>query len=69
MSCNASSMPADNLAYVPERARFNRRAGSVFANSNQDGLSALTAAIYQQLQQPLDQQTLPIRSSPAAGGN
>ena len=39
------------LPYVPERALFNRRAGSVFANSNQDGepFQLSTAAIYQQL--------------------
>ncbi|PLP00311.1 nucleoside deaminase, partial [Klebsiella pneumoniae] len=41
-----------------------------FANSNQDGepFQLSTAAIYQQLQQPLTQQTLPIHHRPQPEG-
>lgn len=41
-----------------------------FANSNQDGepFQLSTAAIYQQLQQPLAQQTLPIHHRPQPEG-
>ncbi len=58
------------LSYVPERTLFNRRAGSIFANSNQDGepFQLSTTAIYQQLQQPLSRQTLPIHHCPQPEG-
>lgn len=41
-----------------------------FANSNQDGerFNLSTAAIYQQLQQPLDKQSLPIHHCPQPEG-
>ncbi|HCD1255706.1 nucleoside deaminase [Citrobacter sp. ANG330] len=41
-----------------------------FANSNDDGemFRLSTAAIYQQLQQPLDQQTLPVHHLPQPDG-
>ena len=50
------------LSYVPERTLFNRRAGSIFRQQ----LS--TTAIYQQLQQPLSRQTLPIHHCPQPEG-
>lgn len=58
------------MPYVPERALFNRVREVFFANSNQDGepFQLSTAAIYQQLQQPLAQQTLPIHHRPQPEG-
>jgi hypothetical protein len=58
------------LPYVPERTLFNRRAGSVFRQqqSGREPFQLSTAAIYQQLQQPLAQQTLPIHHRPQPEG-
>ena len=61
-------LPADNLARCVLAPPFNRRRGSVSPTAIRTGepFQLSTAAIYQQLQQPLAQQTLPDPSSLAA---
>lgn len=58
------------MPYVPGALYLTGVREVFFANSNQDGepFQLSTAAIYQQLQQPLAQQTLPIHHRPQPEG-